>query len=114
MPMESCSEGGKSGYRWGTHGKCYTYSNNPASKARAKKACMKQAAAIEISKHAHGSQINAFLQHETIIAFLQKEFGDDCNDINLKELVAECKTSPSSQDYTTALIQNLDSQTPKG
>ncbi len=44
MPIMSCSKGGKSGYKWGKNGHCYT-----GSGARAKAA--KQGRAIKSSQH---------------------------------------------------------------
>ena len=43
MPLRKCEVKGKSGYRWGKSGKCYT---GKGAKAKA----MKQARAIEASK----------------------------------------------------------------
>jgi len=37
MPVKSCIENNKLGYKWGNRGKCYTYSpNNEPSRKRAK------------------------------------------------------------------------------
>ena len=36
MPVNSCNENGKPGYRWGNSGKCYVYS--PGSEVARKKA----------------------------------------------------------------------------
>lgn len=44
MPLTRCSSKGKPGYKWGDSGKCYTGKD---AKAKA----MKQARAIEASKH---------------------------------------------------------------
>ena len=47
MPVNSCSDGGKPGYKWGDAGKCYIYdSNSEASKASAKKKALAQGIAI--------------------------------------------------------------------
>lgn len=43
MPVESCQKDKKPGYRWGTHGKCYTF--NPKSKPSRKRA--KENAALQ-------------------------------------------------------------------
>jgi len=38
MPVQSCSDNGKPGYRWGEQGACYTYpKGNLAQKKKAKK-----------------------------------------------------------------------------
>jgi len=47
MPVQNCTEGGKPGYRWGTQGKCYTFtSGNEASRKQAKQKAYLQGAAI--------------------------------------------------------------------
>lgn len=47
MPIQSCSDGGKSGYRWGESGKCYTYpAGDKAGQKAAKKKAINQALAI--------------------------------------------------------------------
>lgn len=42
MPIQSCSQDGKSGYQYGKHGKCYTHDGSDASKKNAKKKAIKQ------------------------------------------------------------------------
>lgn len=43
MPVESCSENGKPGYKWGQAGKCYVYDpSSEASKKAAKKRALAQ------------------------------------------------------------------------
>lgn len=52
MPVQKCQSKGKSGYRWGTKGTCYTYTkNNEASRKAAKDSAAKQGRAIEASKN---------------------------------------------------------------
>jgi hypothetical protein len=47
MPIQSCSINGKTGYKWGEQGHCYTYdSNSPASEKKAKKKALAQGLAI--------------------------------------------------------------------
>lgn len=47
MPVNSCSSGGKPGYKWGDGGKCYTYDpNSETSKKSAKKKALAQGIAI--------------------------------------------------------------------
>lgn len=46
MPINSCSLNGKSGYKWGDQGKCYTHDNSPDSKKAAKKKALAQATAM--------------------------------------------------------------------
>lgn len=47
MPVQSCSENGKPGYKWGDAGKCYTYNpDSESSKAAAKKKALSQGIAI--------------------------------------------------------------------
>jgi len=43
MPVGRCSENGKSGWRWGEQGKCYTYtSGDKASEKAAKLKAIRQ------------------------------------------------------------------------
>lgn len=43
MPVTSCQENGKPGYRWGSSGKCYTYTaGNESSKNRARSSAERQ------------------------------------------------------------------------
>lgn len=43
MPIQTCKEENRPGFRWGRQGKCYTYSpDNEASKKRAKLKAIKQ------------------------------------------------------------------------
>lgn len=44
MPLKKCTINGKSGWKWGDSGKCYTGKDG-------KEKAMKQARAIEASKH---------------------------------------------------------------
>lgn len=47
MPVQSCTEKGKPGYRWGNSGFCYTYSSgNEAARKKAKQRAYLQGAAI--------------------------------------------------------------------
>lgn len=47
MPVNSCSDGGKPGYKWGDAGKCYIYTQgSEASKKAAKKKALAQGIAI--------------------------------------------------------------------
>lgn len=48
MPVKTCTEGGKSGFKWGDEGKCYTYTDD-ASKEAARKKAIAQGAAIKMS-----------------------------------------------------------------
>lgn len=53
MPLMTCSEGGKPGYKWGEGGHCYTYTaGSEASKLDAKKSAIRQGMAIE-PEHFH-------------------------------------------------------------
>jgi hypothetical protein len=49
MPIYRCRRNGKSGFKYGVEGKCYTYTD-PASKKRAHSRAVKQGQAIEKSK----------------------------------------------------------------
>lgn len=54
MPVERCQKNGKSGYRWGKEGKCYTYTTgNKQSRDRAKRQAAQQGRAIEANKKAN-------------------------------------------------------------
>ena len=51
MPVKSCQENNKSGYKWGESGSCYTYTpNDKTSKEQARKKAIKQGVAITISQ----------------------------------------------------------------
>lgn len=54
MPLMKCTKDGKSGYKFGDEGHCYTGPNAKANAA-------KQGRAIEMSKHAKGELIQSFL-----------------------------------------------------
>lgn len=48
MPVTSCQEDGKPGFRWGEEGKCYTYNpNDQSSEDAAYEKARRQGAAIE-------------------------------------------------------------------
>lgn len=51
MPIKKCTKDGKSGFKYGDSGTCYT---GPGARKKA----AKQGQAIEISKHAKGAPIN--------------------------------------------------------
>jgi len=52
MPVQTCQSEGKPGYKWGTQGKCYTYTpGNKASEANAMAKANLQGRAVEASKH---------------------------------------------------------------
>lgn len=47
MPINSCSDNGQPGYKWGDSGKCYIYSpENPSSRVNARKKALAQGIAI--------------------------------------------------------------------
>jgi len=51
MPVKSCSENNKSGYKWGDSGSCYTYNpNDKKSRETARRKAIKQGVAITISE----------------------------------------------------------------
>ena len=51
MPIKSCQENGKPGFKYGDSGKCYTYEKgNEASRLAAIAKAQKQAAAIRREK----------------------------------------------------------------
>lgn len=54
MPLMTCTENGRQGYRWGTEGACYTHDGTERGKAIAKKKAIKQAVAINMSKKRAG------------------------------------------------------------
>lgn len=62
MPVKRCSKNGKSGYKWGDEGKCYTGSG-------AKKKAIEQGRAIEANK-SKGAK-------EGMIAEMANKFGRD-------------------------------------
>lgn len=57
MPVRPCSEGGKSGYRWGGRGKCYVYpSGDQRARKRAKQRAIIQGYAAGHGKPGHGTK----------------------------------------------------------
>lgn len=64
MPLMQCTKDGKSGWKFGESGHCYTGPNGKSNAAR-------QGRAIEMSKHAKGELTQGFLSelhrliHET-------------------------------------------------
>lgn len=54
MPLKRCTQDGKSGYKWGDSGKCYT---GPGAKKKA----LRQGRAIEVNK-SKGSVFEQFIQ----------------------------------------------------
>jgi len=57
VPVQECEENKKPGYRWGSSGRCYTYSaDDEEARKRAKQKAAIQGYAIEMSqKRAHES-----------------------------------------------------------
>lgn len=52
MPLMTCRSNGKSGYKWGESGRCYTYTKgNKSSEANAMAKAQLQGRAIEVSKN---------------------------------------------------------------
>ena len=65
MPINSCSENNKPGFKWGEQGKCYTYTpKNEGSKRNAKKSAILQGLAIGDFK-GEGLKVS-FDYHETL------------------------------------------------
>ena len=63
MPIQSCTLQGRSGFKWGQAGKCYTYDSEvEGAKERARARAMRQARAVEASR--------ASLQHLTVRAII--------------------------------------------
>jgi len=84
MPVQQCSEGGKTGFKWGSSGKCYTYTagDTAGAKAAKKKAnaqgfAAKQAGFMERSKSRKG-YFNG-LQEALMRALLAKEGVSDAS-----------------------------------
>lgn len=51
MPVISCNQDGKPGFKWGESGRCYTYTTgNRLSMEAARERARKQGAAIKISQ----------------------------------------------------------------
>lgn len=51
MPIQSCQENGKPGFKFGTSGKCYTYTpGNEDSRTAAQRKALAQAQAIKVSQ----------------------------------------------------------------
>lgn len=48
MPLKTCKQDGRPGYKWGDKGACYTYTpGNKAAQSAAKQKAIKQGIAIE-------------------------------------------------------------------
>ena len=57
MPVRPCRSKGKPGYKYGSSGKCYTYSSgNAQSQVAARKRAEKQGTAIRISQIKRGEE----------------------------------------------------------
>lgn len=57
MPIKSCQKDGKSGYKWGDSGKCYTYEgDNEKSRKNAREKARKQGIRIELEKRKRGEK----------------------------------------------------------
>jgi len=57
MPVKSCSENGKSGFKWGDSGKCYTYTKgDEEEKNSAKQKAYLQGAAVTKGKMTEGNE----------------------------------------------------------
>lgn len=54
MPLMRCQMDGKSGWKWGENGTCYTHSGDAASMMAAKKKAIKQAVAVRMSQKRSG------------------------------------------------------------
>ena len=51
MPVQRCEQDGEPGFRWGSDGKCYTYTEgDESSMERARDNALEQGRAIEASK----------------------------------------------------------------
>lgn len=66
MPLQKCTDNGKSGYKWGDSGHCYT---GPGAKKKA----LKQGQAIEINKHAKGEKNELNVVNAELIACEKEE-----------------------------------------
>lgn len=55
MPVKKCTENGKSGYKWGDSGKCYT---GPGAREKA----IRQGRAIEVNKSKGESLFELFIK----------------------------------------------------
>lgn len=120
MPVNSCSSGGKPGYKWGDGGKCYPYNpNSEASKKAAKKKALAQGIAIgdidiqrlnEVATTSMQSGIKNPQQGYGRNRKMKKEFTDQEIIAAIKELImpsgaeaeAEGQMSPESGDSTEA------------
>ncbi len=67
MPLKTCTSDGKSGYRWGDSGECYT---GPGAKKKA----LKQGVAIELSKQKEGKPSEFDKSRSELMYEIQREF----------------------------------------
>lgn len=102
MPIQSCSDNGKPGYKWGDSGKCYTYTpGSESSKSEARKKALAQGIAIgdvdieranEVTTGSMGSGIKNPQQGYPRRKKVKKEYGDTdydfLNEFLLKEEVS--------------------------
>ena len=57
MPVKACSEDGKSGWKWGDTGKCYTYTaGDDSASGKAKQKAYLQGAAVTGGKMTENNQ----------------------------------------------------------
>lgn len=79
MPVMSCSSDGKSGYKYGESGHCYTHDGSEKSKKIARNKAAKQGRAIEISRHAKGEITLSFSE---LLKFYLEEKLDQISESN--------------------------------
>src|SRR4249919_992939 len=83
MPVMSCSTDGKSGYKWGDSGKCYTYpADNETARKRAKRKAHLQGSAIQ---HNSGKEMTVSSNTITVgnpigVTSTVQEYDDSIND----------------------------------
>lgn len=59
MPVQACQLSGKPGYKWGSSGRCYTYTaGNAASRSRARNKAERQGRAVRASQARGGRPRN--------------------------------------------------------
>lgn len=78
MPIQECTSAGKSGFKYGQSGTCYTHDGSGAGKAAAKKKAVAQAIAINGGTAPRNLEVD-----EALIAQVKRELADELQTVDL-------------------------------
>jgi hypothetical protein len=105
MPLQTCTSDGKPAYRWGEHGKAYTYNpNDEASRKEAKRKAIIQGVAIE------GGSVEGMIgkEREDInIEFVVKDYNDEDNCIFGWAYVAKDEHGNQMYDHSGEFVDDI-------